>query len=202
MHKIRGGTLCELNPEFKRRESFATLPKKEGYEDWSMEDVSNLGKCVVVYSSPDGPLKTERDINIRLIASCERVGISEGSRVYDEVINTGWLFLRQTHEFYAMTYTIDYELWISSKMQLHQLMAKMRSPVGESKVTERISLSKIIEDMAVDVQRLEARVFSDMTLMLKIAEHITGDDTLEGYAEAYVTDIGDLLGNMHEIAIR
>lgn len=196
MNVKRSGLLWELYPEFKRREIFCTLPKAEAYGSWSLEDVSDLGKCVVAYSDPEGPVCEERDIQKRLEGAIDYIGVSKSDKVGKEVMETGRLFLDMTHRYYEMIHGLDYELWLSYKMQLHNFMSLMRSPVSSDKATDisaRRSLMKEVEEMSLDVMRIEAKVFDDMTLMKKVAERLTGKDEVEGYAEDFAVSIDDLL---------
>lgn len=193
------GLLWVNHPEFKRREVFCTPPKEDSYKDWSLDDISTLGKCVVTYSDPEGPMGPERDITRRQKGCLEYIGVAKNSIVHDEVMNVGRLFLQMTHAYYEMIYDVDYELWISSKMQLHYLMSKLRSPTGADKVNDTKSLMRDIEDLKVDVQRREAKVFKDMTLMKRVAEHITGKDKFDGYAEEYAVPIDDLISQDNDM---
>ncbi len=206
--KKKGGLLWVEHPEFKRRDVFCTLPNTElypAYGNWSLQDVSDLGKCVVVYSDPEGPMAQERDISQRIKGTLSYFGLPANSVVALELHEIGRLFLAMTHSFYEMIYDVDYELWISLKMQLHNFMAQLRSPmIGEkfSDMNARRNLVKDIEELKQDVQRIEAKVFKDMTLMKRVAEHITGKDKFDGYAEDYAISIDDLITKEHEDIFR
>lgn len=201
MNVKRSGYLWELYPDFNRRTVFCLPPKSEAYKNWSLQDVSTLGKCVVTYSDPTGPMRDERDITMRLKGTLNYMDIKSG-KVYDEIMSIGRLFLDMTHAYYEMIYSLDYELWISSKMQLHNFMAKLRAPIGDTEkstdLTARRGLMKEVEEMTADVLRIEMRVFKDATLMKRLAEHISGKDSLEGYAEEFAIPIDDLISKEYE----
>ena len=80
-------------------------------------------------------------------------------------------------------------------------MAKLTAPVADTEKStdhnDRRGLAKEVEEMTTDVLRLEMRVLKDASLMKRIAEHITGKDSLEGYAEEFAIPIDDLIAKEH-----
>lgn len=180
----------EKYDQLKKRNIFYMLPKnKEGstwYTGFTKKDLNSLIQFIVVFVDANSPLAPERDFNLRMRKSVEIVSPTE--KALAEIDNETDLFQEMVHQYFLMTNQMEYEIWFSKMLTVHNMTRVLRRPLTidalDTDVRAIKSATDVINMLETDLKNRGAMLFRDSRLEKMIVSRATEDD-LTGFAEEF-----------------
>ena len=156
-------------------------PLSKAYPDIAVRsalaDNDKLTRFAIYMIAPDSPFANERDFDFRKKLCVEKMG------ELDDVEKNSPLWQFVVFELFRLYDNSRYEQWYSMKSSFHILTAKLRD-FFSLKDGDRLKISKEIDAIRKEVERIEYDLFEDAHLKEIIKRQAT-QDSLAGFAEMF-----------------
>ena len=126
------------------------------------------------------------------------MGLGVKSVVLAEVKKQGDLFCRYMFEYFKKIHSIEYEAWLTLKINYHNVNMMLRKPLDadmdEKKVNARRIMSKDVSVLKRDLMDAEFKLFQDKRI-LKIIKDAAMEDSIGGPPERNAVSLNAFLGH-------
>ena len=193
----------EYNPLVKGRivsiyPKLAKVVKLEEVKSMEYADADKLVRFVVLLVDPMSPFAEDKNIEDRMMQCFSLLKIPKNTKVYAEIMEMGEVFRDFMFNYFRLIHAIDYEAWITLKLNFHNSSRYLRVPispeVSEKEINARRQLSKEIGNMRKELVDLEYKLFQDKRL-LKLINDAQMDEAIGGYVELNAQELDDFLGH-------
>lgn len=164
------------------------------HQDWSMLELNELLKYVIILIDTESPLFDETNFDTRKSYAMRLLEdtMADYHRVIEEIEQEGELYELTIFRFFKLINDHDYEDWYSLKTQAHIFRKELRSAVREDKygsieknLDARNKISKSMLELSMQIKQLELRIFPDNDRLKKVITTQSMADSIGGYPEKH-----------------
>lgn len=212
---LDGRYIWDVYPMLQHRQALCRVPEHNPNREVEDEDDDDFGSkasesalsslftvdqlndlvcyVVLVAQRVGNPLSAVRAPDEKRKIAKQLLGLSEDSMVLGLIESSHWWYLMVLKAYFELIGDMDYEQWWTLRSVYHRNMAFLREPVSGSKndaadAQKRQALAKEADNLAVQIRRLEAKLFTDEVTREDMQLASTSDSVLF-WAEKFADDI-------------
>lgn len=190
------GMVWDRYSEFAMRKDLCSIDTFTfGRLDEEPPTLAELNRLIVFVAflvDPGSPFYKERDFEARVRKSMEASGV-DGTSLKSMVLNRHWWYGRVLSAYLKLVHTHEFETWISTLMNYHEMMAYLRLPMTafaddvEKMMNTREKIQKASPAVLDQLKQLELKIFPAPAITETVATTIT-EDGIGGWAEYFAQD--------------
>lgn len=190
------GMVWDRYPAFAMRKNLCSIDTftfgRLEEEPPTLAELNMLIIFVAFMVDPGSPFYKERDFEARVQKSMEASGIDKTS-LRSKVKARHWWYSRVLSDYLKLIHTHEFETWISTLMNYHEMMAYLRLPMTdfaddiEKMMNTREKIQKAAPGVLEQLKQLEAKIFPAPAIAETVSTTITADG-IGGWAEFFAQD--------------